>query len=113
MFKLPAFRLSKTVKVQPTNELHLKNPEEEVENLEGHEYSLKGTCGGSRPATKDVMCAPSIKRLRKEVKFLRILVGALIVVSVISFVLNIWIIHKDGKQNKPQNQGMMECLWLK
>ena len=112
MFKLPAFRLSKTVKVQPTNELHLKNPEEEVENLEGHEYSLKGTCGSSRPATKDVMCAPSIERLRKEVKFLRILVGALIVVSVISFVLNIWIIHKDGKQNKPQNQGMMECLWL-
>ena len=113
MFKLPAFRLSKTVKVQPTNELHLKNPEEEVENLEGHEYSLKGTCGGSRPATKDVMCAPSIERLRKEVKFLRVLVGALIVVSVISFVLNIWIIHKDGKQNKPQNQGMIECLWLK
>ena len=113
MFKLPAFRLSKTVKVQPTNELHLKNPEEEVENLEGHECSLKGTCGGSRPATKDVMRAPSIERLRKEVKFLRILVGALIVVSVISFVLNIWIIHKDGTQNKPQNQGMMECLWLK
>ena len=110
MFKLPAFRLSKTVKVQPTNELHLKNPEEEVENLEGREYGLKGTCGSSRPATKDVMCAPSIERLRKEVKFLRVLVGALIVVSVISFVLNIWIIHKNGKQNKPQNQGMMECL---
>ena len=110
MFRLPAFRLSKTVKVQPTNELHLKNPEEEVENLEGHEYSLKETCGDSRPATKDVMRAPSIERLRKEVKFLRVLVGALIVVSVISFVLNIWIIHKDGKQNKPQNQGMIECL---
>lgn len=109
MLKLPAFRLSKTVKVQPTNEFDLKNSKEEVENLESHEYSLKGTCGGSRPSTRDVA---SIERLRKEVKLLRVLVGAFIVVSVISFVLNIWIIHKDGTQNKPQNEGKMECLWL-
>ena len=124
MFKLPAY-ISKAVKVQPNNVLDLKVPEEEVEISEGHEYgithqrglhsiqeeSLKGTYGGSRPSTGEDTCtmsSPSIKRIRKEVKFLRILVGALLVVSTISLVLNIWIIHRDGKQGSDSNSKELQ-----
>ena len=108
MFKL-AFR-SKNPKVQPTNKPDLKVPNEGFEFVESQngfkcqrslhsipEESMKGTCEGSNSSVEDsvftVDSALSIKRIGKEVKSLRVIVVALVVVSIVSFALNIWIIH--------------------
>lgn len=113
MFKF-AFR-SKNVKVQPTSGLDLKIPNEEFEFVESTandlklqtslqslpEESLKGTYGGSKSSREDSLApnSPGIERIHKEVKSLRVLVAALVVVSLVSFTLNIWIIYRHRGQD--------------
>ena len=122
MFKF-AFR-SKNVKVQPTSGLDLKTPNGEFEFVESRENglklqtslhsieeeSLKGTYGGSSSSMEDALDqnSPSIERIRKEVKSLRVLVAALVVVSIISFALNIWTIDRQRVQNEHASLKAME-----
>lgn len=113
MFKF-AFR-SKNVKVQPTSGLDLKIPNGEFEFVESTaddlklqtslqslpEESLKGTYEGSKSSREDSLApnSPGIERIHKEVKSLRVLVAALVVVSLVSFTLNIWIIYRHRGQD--------------
>ena len=111
MFKF-AFR-SKNAKVQPTSGLDLKTPNGECEFVESRENGLnglKGSYGGSSSSMEDALDqnSPSIERIRKEVKSLRVLVAGLVVVSIISFALNIWTIDRQRVQNEHASLKAME-----
>ncbi len=83
-------------------QLRLQNERLSCRNLQSIlEESLKGTPESSKSSLKDdlIQNPVSIERIRKEVYFLRVLAVFLVVASIVSLALNIWVIRRDRRQH--------------
>ena len=120
-----AFR-SKSIKVQPIGGLDLKplpgwREFEFAKSLENsfkirtdlhsfqEESSVKGKYPEGYKSSVRVSFAEdpdSIARIRREIKLFRVLVVALVMFSVVSFSLNIWIIHRKHGQSSDSSHTL-------